>query len=189
MEREEFKILVKGMKAVYTKPDFLPDKDAFEIWYNLLRDLNYSVCSAAIQSYMMTNKFPPTIADIRQLASDVQQGHQPDWGNGWEQVVKNISKYGMCTYDPERLVQCKESFDPITRKVVERLGWKELCMSENPMADRANFRMIYEQIAEREKKNNQISGSLKLTMNQIREGIQQRRQKQIAETNDVKGKL
>ena len=30
MEREEFKILVKAMKAVYAQPTFIPDKDAFD---------------------------------------------------------------------------------------------------------------------------------------------------------------
>lgn len=36
--------------------------------------------------------------------------------------------------------------DAITRECVKRLGWKDLCMSENQTADRANFRMIYEQV-------------------------------------------
>ena len=41
MEREEFKILVKAMKAVYAQPTFIPDKDAFDVWYGLLQDLPY----------------------------------------------------------------------------------------------------------------------------------------------------
>ena len=32
MERDEFKILVKSMKAVYAQPTFLPDQDAFNVW-------------------------------------------------------------------------------------------------------------------------------------------------------------
>ena len=39
MEREEFKILVKAMKAVYAQPTFIPDKDAFDVWYGLLQDV------------------------------------------------------------------------------------------------------------------------------------------------------
>lgn len=30
MTREEFKTLVKGMKAVYAQPTFIPDQDAFK---------------------------------------------------------------------------------------------------------------------------------------------------------------
>ena len=32
MEREEFKILVKAMKAVYAQPTFIPDKDALDCY-------------------------------------------------------------------------------------------------------------------------------------------------------------
>ena len=38
-----------------------------------------------------------------------------------------------------------EQLDEITQKCVRRLGFQSLCTSENETADRANFRMIYEQ--------------------------------------------
>lgn len=158
------------MKAVYTQPTFLPDQDAFNIWFSLLHDLDYMVAQAAVQKYMITQKFPPTIADIREIATKVSVGEKPLWSDGWEQVLKNISKYGMCTYDPDRLTECMNSFDPLTRQAVQRLGWKELCMSENIMADRANFRMIYEQIADREHTAKQIP----MNLNNLIESIQQK---------------
>ena len=65
MEREEFKILVKAMKAVYAQPTFIPDKDAFNVWYGLLQDLPYEQANLAIQKYMTSERFPPTIAEIR----------------------------------------------------------------------------------------------------------------------------
>ena len=170
MTKEEFKILAKGMKAVYTQPTFLPDSDSLNVWFSLLQDLDYMIAQAAIQKYMLTNKFPPTIADIREAATTVSIGEKPLWSDGWEQVLKNISKYGMCTYDPDRLAECMNSFDPLTRQAVKRLGWKELCMSENIMADRANFRMIYEQIADREYNAKQIP----MKLNNLIENIQQK---------------
>ncbi len=68
MTKEEFKILCKIMKAVYPQPTFLPDAYAFKVWYELLEDLDYTVAQAAIEKYILTNKFPPTIADIREYA-------------------------------------------------------------------------------------------------------------------------
>lgn len=65
MTREEFSILVKGMKAVYSDPKFIADKDAFDVWYAMLNDLEYSQVSNACKMFMMTSKFPPTIADLR----------------------------------------------------------------------------------------------------------------------------
>ena len=71
MNQEQFKTLVKGMKAVYPQPTFIPDNDAMLVWYNLLKDLSYEQVSVAIQKHMMQNKFPPTIADIREKASEL----------------------------------------------------------------------------------------------------------------------
>ena len=50
MDREQFSILVKAMKAVYSDPKFIADKDAFDVWYELLKDLPYMVCQTAISS-------------------------------------------------------------------------------------------------------------------------------------------
>ena len=71
MERDEFKILVKSMKAVYAQPTFLPDQDAFNVLYALLKDLPYELASMAVQKHMLTEKFPPTIADLRAKANEV----------------------------------------------------------------------------------------------------------------------
>ena len=69
VDREQFKILVKAMKAVYTKPEFIPDQDAFNVWYMMLRDLSYEILTNAVQKHMMTSPFPPTIADLRSSAA------------------------------------------------------------------------------------------------------------------------
>lgn len=164
MEREEFKVLAKGLKAVFTQPTFLPDADAFNIWYELLKDIEYKVANVAVQKYMLTNRFPPTIADIRQLAADVKTGEKPLWSDGWEEVLRAISKYG--SY---RETEALQSMTETTRAAVKRLGFRNLCMSENIMAERANFRMIFEQIADREHKEKQIP----MTLSKLIEGIQQ----------------
>lgn len=91
VDREKFKILVKGMKAVYVQPAFIPDQDSFNVWYELLKDLSYGELSTAIQKHMMTSSFPPTIADIREAAAQLA----PDDGimselKAWNLVRKAI---------------------------------------------------------------------------------------------------
>ena len=71
MTREEFAVLVKAMKAVYSSENFIADKDAFDVWYGLLKDLPYEQANLAIQKYMTSEKFPPTIADIRTKATEI----------------------------------------------------------------------------------------------------------------------
>ena len=79
MEREEFKKLVKGMKAVYAQPTFIPDQDAFNMWFALMGDLQYEVAAMAVKKYMLTNKFPPTVAELRELASGIVNGEPMSW--------------------------------------------------------------------------------------------------------------
>ena len=155
MEREEFKVLAKGMKAVYTQPSFIPDADAFNVWYTLLQDIDYKIAQAAIQKYMMTNKFPPTIADIREQATNICAGEQTLWSDGWEEVIMAIRRYG--SYNEEKAL---ENMSDITRQCVKRLGYQELCRSESFEVDRANFRMIYEQIANREHEKAKLPSSM-----------------------------
>lgn len=143
MTFNEFKALVKGMKAVYTSPNFLPDADSVKIWYRLLEDMPYELANIAIQRHMATNKFPPTVAEIRQAAVQTVDTPQ-NWADGWERFRRAVGKYGYYQQDA-----ALASMDETTRRVVKRLGWKQLCESENQMQDRANFRMVYEQEAQR----------------------------------------
>lgn len=169
MEREQFKVLCKGMKAVYTQETFLPDADAFNVWFGLLGDLDYAVLNAAIQKYMLTNRFPPTIADLREIATTISTGTIPDWGEGWEQVLQAIRKFG--SY---RETEALASMDELTQTCVRRIGFRNICMSENITADRANFRMIYEQIADRTKKESALPISLNNTIKQLNEQVVKR---------------
>lgn len=75
---EKFKILVKAMKAVYPQPTFIPDEDAFKVWYSLLKDIDYTTLQSAIQKYMMLKTFPPTIADLRNEAMSFKEKKYDD---------------------------------------------------------------------------------------------------------------
>lgn len=170
MTKDEFKILCKGMKAVYTQSTFLPDADAFKVWYSLLQDLDYTIAQAAIQKYMLINEFPPTIADIRKNAVSVQAGDKKTWSEGWEEVMKAIENFG--SYREEEAL---ESMSEITRKAVKKLGFRNICLSENITADRANFRTIYEQMAENEYTAKQIPLNLSKLIESIQQTEQQKR--------------
>ena len=155
MTKQEFSMLVMAIRTYYPKEQILPNQQAMELWYRELQDIPYAVAEAGLRQWVSTNKWSPSIAEIREITTNIQQGSVADWGEGWEQVLTAIRKYG--TY---RIPEAMESFDPITRKCVERLGFRNICLSENINQDRANFRMIYEQLAEREKKGMQLSEPL-----------------------------
>lgn len=160
---DEWKKLVKGLKSVYTSEKFLPNGDSVKIWYELLKDMDYKVLNLAIQKYMLTGKFPPTIAELRECAVGITDPTTTnDYGDGWEQVQKAISKYGYYNAD-----EALASMDKVTQQCVKRLGWKNICLSENPVADRANFRQIYEQEKLKRKELEQLPDKVKHAIEQI----------------------
>lgn len=162
MTRDEFKILVKGMKAIYSQPAFIPDQDAFNMWYALMGDLPYEVCNVAIQKYMLTNKFPPTVAEIREMCAGVVNGDPLTWGESWERALNSVRKYG--SYNKQAAL---DSLDPLTRKCVESIGYMQLCMSENIMVERAHFQKIFEVFSKREQTEKQMPLGLQQAINKL----------------------
>lgn len=164
MTFDEWRILVKGLKSVYTSDRFLPDADAIKLWFKLLQDLEYPAVQAAAQKYILTNKFPPTVADLREMSMDVKQGDQLTWGESWKKFKNAVRVYGI-----GKEKEALESLDPLTRKVTELFGYKSFCLSDvqNEMADRAHFQRIFETVAKRESENQKLPLSLRQTIAQI----------------------
>lgn len=157
MDKKQFATFAAALKTYYPREQLLPNNQAMELWFRQLQDIPYEVAEAGLNKWVATNKWSPSIADIREMSTTVTAGDIPDWGNGWEQVLRAIREYG--SYNIKKAM---DSFDPITRKCVERIGFKNICMSENISADRANFRMIYEQLAQRQQTDRLIPEKLKV---------------------------
>ena len=94
MTREEFGILVKAMKAIYTSERFIPDKDSFDVWYGILSDLDYKVASAALKKHMQSSNRVVTPADIRNGVASFSQRHEITDGEAWAMVSNAISRSG-----------------------------------------------------------------------------------------------
>lgn len=166
MNMKEFALLAAAIRTYYPKESILPNQQAMELWYRELQDIPYPVAEAGLRQWVATNKWSPAIADIREMVSTVQNGIIPDWGEGWEQVLKAIRLFG--SY---RIEEAMDSFDPITRRCVERLGFRNICMSENINQDRANFRLIYQTLAERKTKDSMLPVGLKEKIILLRETV------------------
>ena len=94
MTKDQFKILVKAMKAVYTNPGFIPDNDAFDVWYSMLKDLDYALASRAVQMHMQTEETPPTVAGIRKQSAKLKADETDDLNEtaAWSLVLKAIRR-------------------------------------------------------------------------------------------------
>lgn len=156
MTKQEFAQFAAALKTFYSRENILPNQQAMELWYEQLNDIPYDVASVFLKTWVANEKWSPAICDIRNGVANLTQGSIEDWGKGWEQIEKAIRNYGMYRVD-----DAYASMDEITQEVARRLGFKNLCMSDNIQSDRANFRMLYEQAAERKKHERQLSPTLK----------------------------
>lgn len=162
MTKHEFATFAMALRTYYPKEQLLPNQQAMELWYRELQDIPADVADVVLRKWVSTQKWSPSIAEIREMAAKITHGELPDWGDGWNAVQKAILRYGR-----DRKADALASFDPITRKTVEYLGWRELCNSENPMADRANFRDSFKIVAQREQTNQQMALPLREAINMI----------------------
>ena len=151
-----------AIKTYYPKENILPNQQAMELWYRELQDIPFQVAEAALRKWVNTNKWSPSIAEIRAMTVNVVEGEQMTWGESWEKAVNAIRRFG--SYRPKEAL---DSLDPLTRRCVESLGYRELCISENPMADRANFRMVFETLDKRQQTEKQLALPLREAISQI----------------------
>lgn len=143
MDRQQFATITIGIKSAYPASKILEDKESMDFWYLMLSDIPYKVAENAIMEHICTNVFPPNIAEIRKLCMERCRQPVPGFDEAWGIVQKAIGSYG--SWHPE---EAFATMDELTLSVVKNLGWTNLCRSENPVADRANFREAYEAKAE-----------------------------------------
>ena len=130
MTAEQFDIIRAIIKSAYPSFNIMPDKYIIKLWYTMLGDLDYSLCETALQELIATHTYPPQISEIRAKCAEYTAPQLKDAGEAWEDVQKAIQKYGYYRSD-------------------ERIGFRELCYGDNPVANRAHFFKIYDAIVER----------------------------------------
>lgn len=162
MNKQEFSVFAAAIKTYYPRENLLPNTKAMELWFRQLEDIPYDLAELMLTSWVATNKWSPSIADIREKCLELRGGAIPDYGESWSQVQKAIGCYGMY-----REAEALESMDDLTRQVVKQMGFVNICTSDNPAAERANFRMIYEQLAGRKKNENVLPEKIRKTIEAI----------------------
>ena len=169
MTREEFDKLIRGIKAAYTNSNFMSNPDSEGVWYRFLKNVDYPLAEAAVYKHISVCKFPPTIAEILEQCSAIAIPDEFNWLDGWRKVQKAIGRYGY-SRSAEAIAALKEE-DLTAGEVAERLGWENLCMSENQAVDRANFRQGYEAVLNRKRDKLKLSGGVYERLNALTQGI------------------
>ena len=156
--------LMKGLKSAYTAPNFLPDDKSVQVWFAMLKDIPQEVLNIAVQRHIMTGKYPPTIAELREICAEISMENVEDWTKAWSNVLEVVSKYGIANG-----VEGFQQLDSVTQEAVKRVGYWDICNSENIAIERAIFRTAYEQFIARKKNEANLSGRVLDQIREIRE--------------------
>lgn len=143
MTFSEFSKIAIFIKTAYPNSTILPDDASMIFWHKMLKDLDFMLCENAVLEHINTSVFPPSIAEIREQCTK-RMINIPDWGEAWGEIELAIRRYGY-----PRESEALDSLSELTREAVRRLGWQNICMSENVVADRAHFSKIYDSLAKR----------------------------------------
>lgn len=156
MNKKEFAIFAMALKTYFPRDNLLPTEEAMELWYRELQDIPADVATAMLRKWVDTQKWPPTIAEVRAMCAELTAGKVLEWSDAWQEVQKAIGKFGYI--DEEGAL---DSMSPLTVAAVEKIGWRAICLSENPDTIRAQFRQVFQICANRELEDRQLTPELK----------------------------
>lgn len=135
MTKDEAKQVIAVLMAAYPKTE-LP-LESIQLYIQFLEDLPFEAGKAGALLHIAENKWFPTVSEIRQLAVNSIPGNAiPSASDAWGEVLKQIKhegQYGIPNFS-----------HPAIASAVKAMGWRNLCISEDGMADRAHFLKIYE---------------------------------------------
>lgn len=110
---EDFKTIMRGLVTAYPQQNFLPNEYAYNLWYTALQDIPYPTLNKAATNYIMTHKFPPTIADMRELSYRLSNDAPMMAPNAWNQLIRALRQ----AYAPDSETVWEQLPD-ITKRIV-----------------------------------------------------------------------
>jgi hypothetical protein len=135
-------------------PNFCRDTNAanlqatLQLYYQLLRDVPIEQLRQAVLRHVSSCKWFPTVAELRTAATALQQIPMQSAVEAWGEVMACMAKSAYYCFEDH--VREPHFANPITERLVQSLGWRTLCLSENGIADRARFLDAYDQLAARD---------------------------------------
>lgn len=147
---EEVSKIMAVMALSY--PRYELNKGTIKVYADLLKTIPQDILEAAAKEVMVSNTFFPSLAELRNKALDLMVGLQniPSAFEAWKDAISEINRCGDYYRYSIRVTEPKYSH-PLVEQAVNIMGYRNLCESENIVADRAHFFRVYESLLERAK--------------------------------------
>lgn len=140
-EQREVAQIVAMIAAAY--PNFNLSEMTVEVYFQTLKDIPTEMLKAATMQAISEpgRKFAPSVGEIRGTVAEIvrRSSGVPSSYEAWKEVLDQARITGHSG---------KPVFShPLVSKIVQVFGWRQLCLSENQVADRARFIEAYEQLS------------------------------------------
>lgn len=146
LDKKDFVKAIEYLIAIYPEMEKQFNSQTTQgVWYDLLKDIDGKTLLLAIKTYASTEKFAPKPSQIREIVI-ITTKETRDWTEGWDLVLRSVGRFG--TYKESEALDWIRKQDETAAESIRRLGYKNLCLADDQMAVRANFRQAY---------NNQLS--------------------------------
>lgn len=155
MTFDEFSIIANIIKTAYPRETLFPNKQALQIWFKMIGDIEYKAAESFLEKWIATEKWSPAICDIRKGVSEMYIGEVPTWSDAWQEVMSAVRRWGYMNEN-----KALSSMSPLARRTANALGWQSICESENIETTRAQFRQAFETYSRRETEKQQLPPAL-----------------------------
>lgn len=118
-------------------------REHIALWHRLFRNVPYRALERAVILCLAHSKFEPTVADVREMLVEMQ-GRRIEPVQAFGLLRRAVQRFGY--YQEERAMKALPSN---VAQAARSMGWKEICMSENPEALRAHFMKAFEGVQKR----------------------------------------
>ena len=133
--------VLKQLFAVY--PNAKISDATIAMYVRILQDIPADELQVVVdQAVCNSNGFLPDPGQLRKLYKGFTSIGRQSYSEAWESVqraIRGVGSYGVPKFQND-----------FTATAVRRIGWKELCASENKGNDLARFRDIYNDLVARE---------------------------------------
>lgn len=146
MKRSESAEIVTMLLGAY--PNARTSSCTSQVYETMLADLDVETARAAVTKLIATSKWMPTVAEVREAATEVVSGPVRSGADAWLDVVSEIRRvgsYGAPWFD-----------DALTTSIVKRWGWRALCETA-AAPERARFIETYDGLA-RQAREREVAG-------------------------------
>lgn len=174
MTKKDTAQILAAIISAYPNHDRFGSEMAIEgmvgVWASSFKEDDVKLVQLAVAKHIQTNKWPPSIADIREIIMTIQCPDLIPPDEAWIAVANllYVDEFGYRS----------DALPPLIKDAVDAIGWSNLQemrrsagRGSKPGLDRVAFMDIYKPLFERERQRMQLAPGIRCTIDRMTEAL------------------